>query len=138
MAQTVVIQAFMSYGLGITIKGDPLLVLLINIILAAGSLSLGTLLSAFAKNEFQLFQFIPIVIVPQVLFSGLLSLRNAPVWVVALSKIFPLTYGADALTDVALRGAGFGDVWFDILVITAYAVLFILLNSLALKKYRRL
>ena len=138
LVQTIVIQLFMSYGLGITIKGSPLLVLLINVILAAGSLSLGTLLSAFAKNEFQLFQFIPVVIVPQVLFSGLLPLREAPVWVQALSKLFPLTYGADALTSVVVRGAKFSDVAFDILIITGYAILFLILNSLALKKYRRL
>ncbi|HEY5561720.1 MAG TPA: ABC transporter permease [Clostridiaceae bacterium] len=138
MLQTIIIQLFMTYVLGITIKGSPLLVLLINIILAAGSLSLGTLLSAFAKNEFQLIQFIPIVIVPQILFSGLFSLREAPLWVNVLSKFFPLTYGADALKEVALRGSTFSDIGVDLLALTGYALLFILLNSLALKKYRRL
>lgn len=138
MIQTLIIQLFMIYGLGITIKGSSFLVLLINILLAAGSLSLGTLLSAFAKNEFQLIQFIPIVIVPQILFSGLFSLRDAPLWINVLSKIFPLTYGADALKGVALRGSTFSDIWVDLLVLTGYAILFIILNSLALKKYRRL
>jgi ABC-2 type transport system permease protein len=135
--QTIVIQLFMTYALGITIKGNPFLVLLINLLLAAGSLSLGTLLSAFAKNEFQLFQFIPVVIIPQILFSGLFPLREAPVWVVFLSRIFPLTYGADALNSVVLRGSSFSDVSFDILIIAGYAVLFVVLNAFALKKYRR-
>lgn len=138
MIQTLIIQLFMVYVLGITIKGSSLLVLLINILLAAGSLSLGTLLSAFAKNEFQLIQFIPIIIVPQILFSGLFSLRDAPFWVRILSKIFPLTYGADALKSVALRGSTFSEIWVDLVVLTGYAILFIILNSLALKKYRRL
>lgn len=137
-AQTLLIQLFMSYVLNITIKGNPFLLLLINFLLAAGSLSLGTLLSAFAKNEFQLFQFIPVVIIPQVFFSGILPLREAPEWVLVLSKIFPLTYGADALTGVVLRGEVFSDVAVDILIITGYAVLFLILNSFALKKYRRL
>ncbi len=134
MIQTLVIQLFMIYGLHITLKGSFILVLLINLLLAAGSLSLGTLLSAFAKNEFQLFQFIPVVIVPQILFSGLFSLREAPQWVKVLSKIFPLTYGADALRDVAIRGFTFSKVSFDIFILAFYAVLFIFLNSLALKK----
>lgn len=138
MLQTLIIQLFMTYGLGITIKGSSFLVLIINIVLAAGSLSLGTLLSAFAKNEFQLFQFVPIVIIPQILFSGLFSLREAPLWVNVLSRIFPLTYGADALRGVALRGSTFSDIWVDILVLTGYSILFIILNSLALKKYRKL
>lgn len=138
MLQTIVIQCFMIYGLKITVKGNFFLVLLINLLLAAGSLSLGTLLSSFAKNELQLFQFIPVVIVPQILFCGLFSLREAPIWVTALSKVFPLTYGADALSAVVLRGSNFSDVWLDILIIFGYAVLFIILNSLALKKYRKL
>lgn len=136
--QTIIIQLFMTYALGITIKGNPFLVLLISLLLAAGSLSLGTLLSAFAKNEFQLFQFIPIVIVPQILFSGLFPLREAPLWVQIFSKIFPLTYGADALNSVVLRGSTFTDVSVDILIIAGYAVLFIVLNAFALKKYRRI
>ena len=138
MLQTVLIQLFMVYVLGITIKGSSYVVLLINILLAAGSLSLGTLLSTFAKNEFQLIQFIPIVIVPQIMFCGIFSLREAPMWVNGLSKVFPLTYAADALTGVVLRGATVSDVSIDILILTGYAVLFIVLNALALKKYRKL
>lgn len=138
LIQTLVIQLFMVYGLGIVIKGNFALVFLVNLLLAAGSLSLGTLLSAFAKNEFQLFQFIPVVIVPQILFCGLFSLREAPTWVQALSKIFPLTYGADALRGVVLKGYTFSDISLDILVLAFYAILFIILNSLALKRYRKL
>ncbi|CDZ23469.1 hypothetical protein CCDG5_0327 [[Clostridium] cellulosi] len=109
-----------------------------NVLLAAGSLALGTLLSAFERNEFQLFQFIPIVIVPQVLFCGLFDLRGAPTWVIALSKIFPLTYAADALTDVVLRGFDISYICFDLIILVCYTVAFLALNSLALKKYRRL
>lgn len=136
--QTIIIQLFMVYGLGITVKGSPYLVLLVNILLAAGSLSLGTLLSAFARNEFQLIQFLPIVIVPQILFCGLFTLRTAPLWVKVLSKVFPLTYGADALNAVVMRGAVFSDIFVDLLVLAAYALLFLVLNSLALKKDRSL
>lgn len=136
--QTILIQIFMIYVLGITVKGSPLLVLLINILLAAGSLSLGTLLSTFAKNEFQLIQFVPIVIVPQILFCGLFSLRESPIWIQGLSKVFPLTYAADALTGVVLRGSSLSDISLDLLILTVYAIVFIILNSIALKKYRRL
>lgn len=138
MLQTIIIQLFMIYGLKIEIKGSFYVVLLINVVLAAGSLSLGTLLSAFARNEFQLFQFIPIIIVPQILFCGMFNLREAPIWVTTLSKVFPMTYGADALRGVILRGSTFSDVYLDILILAGYAILFIVLNSLALKKYRRL
>lgn len=138
MIQTIVIQCFMIYVLDIAVKGNSFLVLVVNILLAAGSLSLGTLLSTFAKNEFQLIQFVPVVIVPQILFCGIFSLREAPVWLQALSKVFPLTYAADALTGVVIRGSTFTDVSLDICILAGYAVLFLVLNSVALKRYRRL
>lgn len=136
--QTLVIQMFMIYGLHIALKGNFLLVTLINFLLAAGSLALGILLSAFARNELQLFQFIPIVIVPQILFCGMFTLRGAPMWVTVLSKVFPLTYAADALTNVAIRGFGFHTIIFDLAILFAYMVLFLICNTLVLKKFRKI
>lgn len=136
--QTILIQVFMFYILEIDIKGSFFTALLINIILAAGSLSLGTFLSSFTRNELQLFQFIPVIIVPQILFSGMFNLSEAPTWVHMLSKIFPLTYGAEALKNVAIKGYTLSQVSTDVLILTGYAILFIILNILALKKYRKI
>jgi len=135
--QTVILQVFSVYGLKVPMIGSFWAVLLINLVLAAGSLALGTLLSAFASNEFQLFQFIPIVIVPQIMFSGIFDLRNSPAWAKILSKIFPMTYGAEALRDVMLRGKNIFEVRFDLIMLIGYALLFLTLNTLALKKYRK-
>lgn len=136
--QTMIIQIYMVNILHIALVGNFLLVLFTNILLAAGSLSLGTLLSAFARSELQLFQFIPLVIVPQILFCGLFSLRGAPAWVIILSKVFPLTYAADALTNVALRGFGLSAILPDLLILLSYMILFLVLNTLVLKKYRKI
>jgi ABC-2 type transport system permease protein len=95
---------------------------------------MGSFISAFAQNEFQVLQFIPIVIVPQVLFSGILDLRQAPGWVQALSKIFPLTYAGRALRDVMLRGKSLGDVWVELVVVLGFAALFITLNALSIRR----
>ncbi|HEY8889725.1 MAG TPA: ABC transporter permease [Clostridium sp.] len=135
--QTIILQVFSIYGLKVPMEGSFWAVLVINLALASGSLALGTLLSAFARNEFQLFQFIPIIIVPQIMFSGIFDLRNAPAWAKILSKIFPMTYGAEALRDVMLRGKSLIDVKNDLLMLVGYALLFLILNTLALKKYRK-
>ncbi len=134
--QTIVIQVFLAYVLGIHTNTNFLLVLLINLTIAATSLSMGTLFSAFARNEFQLFQFIPIVIIPQVMFCGLFSLRETPMVFQYLAKIFPLSYGADALRNVMLRNQGFSDIYPDLLVMLGFIVLFLALNIRALRKYR--
>jgi len=136
--QTVVIQLFLQYVLKIHTGTSVFLVLLINLTIAGTSLAMGTLFSAFARNEFQLFQFIPIVIIPQVMFCGLFNLRETPQALQSLAKIFPLTYGADALRKVMLRGAGFSDVLGDLLIMLGFTALFFVLNIQVLKKYRTL
>jgi ABC-2 type transport system permease protein len=134
--QTLLIQSFIVYGLGVTMEGSFWAVLVVDLLLAAGSLALGTLLSTFARNEFQLFQFIPLIIVPQVLFSGIFDLSSGPQWVQVLSKVFPMTYGAEALRDIMIRGKSLSYVGIDLVVLLGYALLFIVLNIVALKKYR--
>jgi ABC-2 type transport system permease protein len=135
--QTILIQLFTVFGLDVPLAGSFWLVLLVNILLAMVALSLGTFLSAYARNELQLFQFIPIVIVPQVLFSGIFDLSEAPEWVNVLSTIFPLTYGAEALRDVMIRGKGFSDIALEVTILLGYSLFFLVLNTLALKKYRK-
>lgn len=135
--QTVLIQVFMIYGLKVTMAGSFWVVLLLNLLLATVALSLGTFLSAYARNEFQLIQFIPIIIVPQILFSGIFDLSEAPAWAAGLSKVFPLTYGARALRDVMIRGFSLSDVSRDVLVLIGFCAVFLVLNTIALRKYRK-
>ncbi len=136
--QTVDIQLFLVYVLRIHAGSNFPLVLLINLTIAGTSLAMGTLFSAFARNEFQLFQFIPIVIIPQMMFCGLINLRETPLILQYLAKIFPLSYGAEALRNVMLRDAGFSDVLPDLLIMLGFTATFFLLNILVLKKYRKL
>jgi ABC-2 type transport system permease protein len=134
--QTVLIQLFTIWVLGIPAVGSFIEILVMNLALCLVALSMASLLSAFAQNEFQVMQFIPIVIVPQILFAGILDLRQAPGWVQALGKIFPLTYGGHALRELMLRGKSLGDVWLDLLIVLGFAALFMTLNALSLRRSR--
>ncbi len=136
--QSLLIAAFSIYVLEVFMTGWFIYVLLVTFLLALTALSLGTLLSAFAKNEFQMIQFIPLVIVPQVFFSGLFPVEGLPFWLQAIGKIMPLTYGAEALRGIMLRGEGFADIQLQVYILAGFAILFTLLNILALKRHRRL
>ena len=72
-------------------------VILINLLLALVALSLGTLLSSFAASEFQMVQFIPIAVIPQVFFAGIFPLEGMADWLQSIGKIMPMYYAADAL-----------------------------------------
>jgi ABC-2 type transport system permease protein len=124
--------------LDMMMEGSFLYVLLITFLLAMTALTLGTLLSAFANNELQMIQFIPLVVVPQIFFSGLFNLETMAEWLRSLSVVMPLTYGADALREIMIRGNGWEEIALDVYVLLGFSLLFIVLNVVALKKYRRL
>ncbi|MFB5661064.1 ABC transporter permease [Alteribacillus sp. HJP-4] len=136
--QSIIIASYSIYVLDIFMAGSFWYVLLVTFLLALTALSLGTLLSAFANNEFQMIQFIPLVIVPQVFFSGLFNLDTMEPWLRAIGKVMPLTYGAEALRDIMIRGAALEDFMIPVTILFCFAVMFTCLNIVALKKHRRL
>lgn len=136
--QTVIVVFYSINVLDIVIVGSIWNVLLINLLLALVALSLGTLLSTFAASEFQMVQFIPIAIVPQIFFSGIFPFEQMADWLHNLAYIMPLYYGADALKAIMYKGAELGDVKFNLLILSLFATGFIMLNILALRRYRKL
>ena len=133
--QSVLISLYVVYVLGVMMVGSLLLVLVITFCTAMLALTLGILLSTAANNEFQMIQFVPVVIVPQVFFSGLFELT--PVWE-AVGKIMPLHYVADALKEVMIKGNGLEVIYVDLLVMIGLSILFMFANTFLLKRYRRI
>jgi ABC-2 type transport system permease protein len=136
LLQAALIAWFAIDVLGLYMDGSIWLVLIMNLLLSLTALTLGTLLSSFASNEFQIIQFIPLVVVPQVFFSGLFNLEAMTPWLQKLSHIMPLYYGADALRGIMIRGEGWSDIQTDIYVLIGFSTVFALLNVLALRKHR--
>jgi len=133
--QSVLISLYVVYVLGVMMVGSLFLVLVITFCTAMLALTLGILLSTAANNEFQMIQFVPVVIVPQVFFSGLFDL--SPVWE-AVGRIMPLHYVADALNQVMIKGNGLPEIYLDLLVMIGLSLLFMFANTLLLKRYRRI
>ncbi|MGO4543707.1 ABC transporter permease [Paenibacillus sp. 2TAB23] len=138
LLQATLIAWYSVHVLGLYMAGSIGSMLLINVLLSLTALTLGTLLSSFASSEFQIIQFIPIVIVPQAFFSGLFNMDAMNPWLQKLSLIMPLTYGADAMQGIMLRGEGWSDLQLDVYVLIGFSVLFALMNVVALKKHRRM
>lgn len=136
--QTVIVVFYAVKVLNIVLAGSLWNVILINLILALVALSLGILLSAFAHSEFQMMQFIPIVVIPQVFFAGILPVDGMPNWLQVIAKCMPMYYGGDALQAVMYKGLGFSDIRSDLGILLAFALFFIVLNVFALKKYRKI
>jgi ABC-2 type transport system permease protein len=138
LLQAALISWYSIYILDMMMAGSFFNVLIVIVLLSFTALTLGILLSAFAKNELQMMQFIPIVVVPQIFFSGLFNLDTISEWLSWVGPITPLYYAADALRNVMIRGFGFSDLLFNLGVLAGFSLLFITLNVAALKKYRKI
>ena len=134
--QTVIVVAFSILVLDVVLAGSVWHVLLINLLLALVALSLGILLSTFAASEFQMVQFIPLVVVPQIFFAGIFPVEGLADWLQAIGKVMPIYYAADALKAVMYKGLGLDAILGDLLALVVFAAIFITLNIFALKRHR--
>ena len=135
--QTIVITLSAIYLLKIEVAGSLVYVIIVNMLLALGALALGMLLSTAAKSEFQVMQFIPLVIIPQMFFSGIVSVENMGKVAVYISKVLPVTYSGDGLSKIILEGKTLLDIKGDIIILTIFFVVLITLNIIGLKRYRK-
>jgi len=126
-----------SIGLGIAVNGSPALAFLVVLLAAVGAVSLGIFLSTFARTELQVVQFIPIVIVPQFLLSGVLfPVSSLPAILQPLAAIMPLTYAVNGLRQVLIRGADLSvpALQLDLLVLAVIAVVFAIVASFTIRR----
>jgi ABC-2 type transport system permease protein len=137
LVQAAEVLAFSLLVLNLYNVGSVWLIFGIEVLLALGAVNLGIFLSTFARNEFQAVQFIPLVVVPQVLLSGLLvPVSSEPEWLQWISNALPLTYAVDALREVMLRGADLASstVQLDVAVLAGFFVLAVVAAAATLRR----
>ena len=103
------VVSLIAFGLlDLHVVGSHLAVVALAVGNATLGMALGLFASAFARTEFQAVQFMPAIVFPQVLLSGLFVPRaDMARWLQLLSDVLPLTYAYDALARVTL-GLGLG------------------------------
>ncbi len=131
--QTIIVQLYSIYVLGIYIVGNIGLSIITNIIFAFVAIALGSLISTLASTEFQVMQFIPIIILPQVIFSGILPYGT---WYQNVSDIFPLTWAFKAQKNLLLLNDT--NVLNYVIILIIYVVIFSVINLLILRKVRKI
>lgn len=136
LVQTLLIVLYSTYVFDIQILGSIWNVLLINVLMAAVALTMGLFISTFAASEFQMMQFIPIVAIPQIFFSGIIPVDQMAGWLQGIGHIMPLYYGANAMSDVVTKGFNITQIWPNILALLLFAALFLVLNLNAMRRYR--
>ena len=100
--QASVVAAITFGALGLDVSGPKPVVTLLAVANAVLGTALGLFVSAFAETEFQAVQFMPAVVLPQIMLSGLFVARSdMATWLRWISDALPLTYAYDALAHTA-------------------------------------
>ena len=135
--QTAVVVLAAIWLLDVEVVGNILNVIIVNVVLALVALAFGILLSTLAKSEFQMMQFIPLVIMPQLFFSGIIPLSSMGEWAPTVGKFLPLTYSGDAISQIILYGHNLGDILPNLGVLMVFLIILTILNIVGLRRYRK-
>jgi ABC-2 type transport system permease protein len=134
LVQAVVSSAVAIYVLGLDVD-LPWAIGLFAVLDAVLGTALGLLMSAFATTEFQAVQFMPLVVVPQILLCGLLQPRDQMPRVLELiSDVLPLSYATDAFSELANADGFTHDMSVDLAILVGFVVVSVLLASLTLRR----
>ncbi len=121
--QAVLATTVSVWGLGMEVRGPLWLLVCVAVSNALVGTALGLFVSAFARTEFQAVQFLPAVVVPQILLCGLLTPRaDLPTVLHWVSSVLPLSYGWDAMQRLA-ASTGVGAVLGDLAIVLGFALL---------------
>ncbi|MCH4161241.1 MAG: ABC transporter permease [Bifidobacterium sp.] len=137
IVQTAVVVCYTLVVFKTEILGSIWNVMLINLLIAGSALTLGLLISTFAATEFQMMQFIPIIVIPQIFFSGIIPIDSMPGWLQVVAHAMPLYWGSQGMSEVVEKGAGLPQIAPNLAVLLAFITVFLGLNIVVMRKYRR-
>ena len=120
--------------LGLEILGPVWLLTLVAVADAVLGTALGLFVSAFARTEFQAVQFMPAIVIPQILLCGLFVPREQlPDVLEAISDLLPLSYAVDAMRTLTLT-PDTSEVWQDVGVVAGFAVVVLAVGAATLRR----
>jgi ABC-2 type transport system permease protein len=133
--QAAVTVAAAYWLLGLDTVGSAGLVVVVAVVNAILAVALGLFCSAFARTEFQAVQFLPVVVVPQLLLCGLFVPRGQMAgWLQAAADVMPLSYAVEALGQVGAHTEATATMWRDLTVVGGAAVVALILAAATLRR----
>ena len=137
LVQAAEVLVFSLVVLKVHNQGNVFLIFGLEALMAVAAVNLGIFLSMFARTEFQAVQFIPLVIVPQFILSGILfPVATEPRPLQVVSDVLPLTYAVNGIRDVMIKGADltWPSLQLDAGVVAGFCVLLIIAGTATLRR----
>ncbi len=121
---------------GVGIKGSLILLFVESLIFIFGTMGLGLLISTMARRqEDALLLASMITFLPSMLLSGFIfPIASMPPVIQVITYFIPARYFIDILRGIFLKGVGIEYLWLDTLLLSAFALMMIVLASKHFKK----
>jgi ABC-2 type transport system permease protein len=133
--QSLIAVGFAVWVCGLDVSGNPWLLVLVAVANAVLGTTLGLFASAFAVTEFQVVQFMPALVFPQILLGGIFVPRDQmPAALQAISDWLPLSHSIEALQKVTTESNSANDVFGQLAIVAAFAIAFVVLGSITLRR----
>ncbi|MFX1365229.1 MAG: ABC transporter permease [Promethearchaeota archaeon] len=134
LVQSVLLLLISVVFFQIHILGNILLLFFILFIYAMSCVGLGIFASAFAQSELQAFQFIPLLLIPSMFFSGFIfPINSFPVIFQYVSYFIPMTYSIRISRAIMINGFGLDMFFMDFLIMLLLTLVFLILAVLVFK-----
>ncbi|MDQ4006763.1 MAG: ABC transporter permease [Actinomycetota bacterium] len=133
-------QAALAVGLtvgllGLEVTGPVWMLTVVAVLDAVLGTTLGLFVSAFAETEFQAVQFMPALVLPQILLCGLFVARDAlPQVLDVLSDAMPLSYAVEAMQQVQSSADVTSTLMLDLVVVGGFVVAALGLGAATLRR----
>lgn len=121
---------------GVPLNGSLLLLVGLTTLYLLNTLGLGLLMSTMVRNQQQAMMGSSFALmIPMIYLSGLIfPIENMPYAFQLISRVIPVTYYANILRGVFLRGSGIDVLWPDALALAGLGLLTLVLASMRFKK----
>jgi ABC-2 type transport system permease protein len=133
--QSLVLLGSGVYFLDVTFEHGVALFFLVELLGAMTALGLGIVLSLFARNEFQVLQFMPTVIGPQIILGGtFVPVESLPTYLEWPARLMPVTYLIEGMKYVVLDLGEAADLWFAVGALAAFTVVSVAVSGVVVRR----
>jgi ABC transporter DrrB family efflux protein len=135
IAQSLLVTGLAFGVFDMSVASSAWLLLLVAVADALLGTALGLFVSAFANSEFQAVQFMPAVVLPQLLLCGIIVPReDLPTPLRLLSDVLPLSYAVDATQQVMTYPTATTEYWRSLAVVGGFIVVSLALGAATLRR----
>ncbi len=133
--ETVLVLLAMVHAFGIPIAGSVPALLVLSVLFIITSLSLGVIISTFARTQTEAMQVSFLILLPSILLSGFMfPLSSVPAPVQPITYLIPVRYFIEILRGIIVRGTPLSALWFEAGALAVYTLVLLIIGAMRFRK----